>query len=219
VNKKAEEITFAVRGEWDDEPHEESFVHAELPCMIRRNSAIGHLCGYVGVPPSHPFYRKGYDELYNQMGVDIDVHGGLTFAHLGGHREVYCESEKPACYDRAMKSYGDLTPEEMTEMSEYLIATTRVERWEPDEEDRWQEGFWWFGYDTAHFGDYGPPTNPAVARIMSDHPRSDETYKNWAYVKKETEHLAEQLAAAVEMPTYQDWLKKQNGKDKLDAEA
>ena len=35
---------------------------------------MGHRCGYVGVPEDHPWHGKGYDE------VDLDVHGGLTYA-------------------------------------------------------------------------------------------------------------------------------------------
>jgi len=37
---------------------------------------IGYRCGYVRIPPGHPWHGKGYDD------VDPcpDVHGGLTFA-------------------------------------------------------------------------------------------------------------------------------------------
>jgi hypothetical protein len=44
-----------------------------LPCLIRRNS-MGGWCGYVGVPKDHPASGGGYDD------VDVDVHGGLTYA-------------------------------------------------------------------------------------------------------------------------------------------
>jgi hypothetical protein len=42
---------------------------------------MGHLCGYVAIPPSHPFYQKGYCEIEDCY--DISVHGGLTFAGPG----------------------------------------------------------------------------------------------------------------------------------------
>ena len=32
--------------------------------------------GYVVIPKGHPLHGKGYDE------IDVDVHGGLTFAEL-----------------------------------------------------------------------------------------------------------------------------------------
>lgn len=36
---------------------------------------MGHRCGYVTVPEGHSCADKDYNE------VDVDVHGGLTFAH------------------------------------------------------------------------------------------------------------------------------------------
>lgn len=35
-----------------------------------------HLCGYIAVPPDHPWARMGYDD------VRCEVHGGLTYASL-----------------------------------------------------------------------------------------------------------------------------------------
>jgi len=38
------------------------------------HNGMGYRCGYVKVPPGHPWY--GHDSL-----DDVDVHGGITFAH------------------------------------------------------------------------------------------------------------------------------------------
>lgn len=35
---------------------------------------MGAWCGYVGVPPGHPWHGQPYDD------VDAGVHGGLTYA-------------------------------------------------------------------------------------------------------------------------------------------
>lgn len=54
--------------QWQDEA-------TGLPCLIVRNTRVtGALCGYVGVAEGHPDFEKGYD------GVEVEVHGGLTFA-------------------------------------------------------------------------------------------------------------------------------------------
>lgn len=39
----------------------------------------GYGCGYVGVPPEHPWYGKNYDD------INASVHGGLTWSddHVG----------------------------------------------------------------------------------------------------------------------------------------
>lgn len=66
-------------GAWDDEGDREDFVEAGLACFIQRN-ASGTWCGYAGVPADHPDYGQSYD------GLDIDVHGGLTYAdECDGH--------------------------------------------------------------------------------------------------------------------------------------
>ncbi len=36
---------------------------------------MGHYCGYVSIPKSHPFHGKDYGEV-----EQLDVHGGLTFS-------------------------------------------------------------------------------------------------------------------------------------------
>lgn len=62
-------------GVWQDEPDKVQWVDPEtdLDCLIVRNRG-GALCGYVGVGPDHPFHGRSYEN------VDVDVHGGLTFA-------------------------------------------------------------------------------------------------------------------------------------------
>jgi hypothetical protein len=63
-------------GPWDGEPDKKQWQDAAtgLPCLAVRNSNSGHWCGYVGVPPSHLYYNKDYND------VEASVHGGLTFA-------------------------------------------------------------------------------------------------------------------------------------------
>jgi hypothetical protein len=67
------------RGEWDNEPDKIQWQDEAtgLPCLIVRGP-VGSLCGYVGVADGHPAHGKDYDAIYNLM--DVDVHGGLTFA-------------------------------------------------------------------------------------------------------------------------------------------
>lgn len=62
-------------GPWQNEPDKMQFMTEQgFPALIVRNHG-GALCGYVGVPQSHPWFGIGYDD------VDVDVHGGLTFAN------------------------------------------------------------------------------------------------------------------------------------------
>jgi hypothetical protein len=74
---------YTEQGEWCAEIDKLIFTDTltGYPIMIVRGlSGTAHLCGYVGVPQSHPFYGLDYDTAH-ELG-DIDVHGGLTFANL-----------------------------------------------------------------------------------------------------------------------------------------
>ena len=67
-------------GPWSAEPENRvEFRHAGFPCILHRGG-LGAWCGYVGVPPGHPWYDQNYSEIGAQ------VHGGLTYGeHCGGH--------------------------------------------------------------------------------------------------------------------------------------
>jgi hypothetical protein len=65
-----------VEGPWASEPDKRQWMtRAGLPGLIVRNG-VGALCGYVGVPRSHPWH--GLD--YSSADVSVDCHGGLTFS-------------------------------------------------------------------------------------------------------------------------------------------
>lgn len=73
-------------GQWDKEPDLVEWRSDALPglaLLVVRSHTTGALCGYVGVPPGHPFHGKGYQDLDE---VPLDVHGGLTYAgSCAGH--------------------------------------------------------------------------------------------------------------------------------------
>ncbi len=66
-----------IDGEWKNEPDKCQWIDEKtgLDCLIVRGPT-GALCGYVGVPKSHRFYGKSYNDL-----VTLEVHGGLTFSN------------------------------------------------------------------------------------------------------------------------------------------
>src|SRR5437868_461399 len=63
-------------GPWDNEPDRLEWRHAGLPCLMNRNRS-GVWCGYVAVPPGHPFHGASYDD---ERTYDLPSHGGLTFS-------------------------------------------------------------------------------------------------------------------------------------------
>ena len=81
------EYTTIDKSSWkyaQNEPDKKQWQHENgLACLIVRNPipGFGFLCGYVGVPENHIYYRKHYNE------VDVEVHGGLTFSDFCHERE------------------------------------------------------------------------------------------------------------------------------------
>ena len=66
-------------GPWQSEPDKMQFPDPEtkLPCLVVRGP-FGALCGYVGIPPSHPLHGRSYsdvvkvsDEVLNR-GIAVD---------------------------------------------------------------------------------------------------------------------------------------------------
>jgi hypothetical protein len=123
-------------GPWDGEPDKRVWVDeaTDLDCMIRRGPS-GVWCGYVGVPPSHPWHGKGYAECAESIDHDgdgtwsycdhspshrLDVHGGLTYAD--------------SCDDEGNE------------------ATAICHVPQPGRE----ADVWWFGFDCGHSWDESP---------------------------------------------------------------
>src|SRR4026208_2575071 len=65
---------------WDNEPNRCVFSYKGYRCIVRRTD-LGHLCGYVGLPPDHKYFEKNYDD------VPVDCHGGLTFSDFWTARD------------------------------------------------------------------------------------------------------------------------------------
>ncbi len=60
-------------GDWLNEPDKAQWNSRGLICLIIRDDD-GHFYGYVGVPPNHPYYQKGHED------VNLYAHGGMNFS-------------------------------------------------------------------------------------------------------------------------------------------
>ena len=59
-------------------------------CVIHRNKFTYILCGYVGLPDSHPLYDQDYMDV-DHIILD-EPHGGVTFSERGLH--IDCEKDR-----------------------------------------------------------------------------------------------------------------------------
>ena len=191
-----------LRGPWDSEPDKIQWRDEAtgLPCLIVRGPA-GSLCGYVGVAPGHPWHGKHYDD-----GCDVDVHGGLTFAH--GCAEISREKweawrQRQATRRDEAKKYpiGDAA----RDLKEYdrINVLNDYDAWEKWTASRYichvaaagePDPVWWLGFDCAHSGDLSPSF---AGRYGSLH--YAESYKSISYVENECRNLARQISAAASL--------------------
>lgn len=196
------------RGPWDTEPDKAQWVDAAtgLDCLIVRNR-MGTLCGYVGVPETHPWFKTSYND------VDVDVHGGLTFsdqcqdmshvvfekwsARLAKARQEMIRL--PAGDSARMVATQGHLDGDYAQWLAYMETTAICHVPAPGADDH----VWWFGFDCGHAWDLMPGTEAALAGIYAREGkprptrlRDDDVYRDWAYVTSQIEWLAAQLDAA-----------------------
>ncbi len=72
-----------INGPWDNEPNSKTWKHAGLQCEVKRHSSLGHLCGYVTVPTTHPLADS------SRADRELEVHGGVAFARYSEYSDEF----------------------------------------------------------------------------------------------------------------------------------
>lgn len=57
--------------EWETERNEGTFIKHGYWCQIKRHEELKHLCGYVLIGKTHPYWT---------LDTDLAVHGGITYS-------------------------------------------------------------------------------------------------------------------------------------------
>jgi hypothetical protein len=154
------------RGPWDNEPDRIEFTHVGFACLIVRNHT-GTLCGYVGVPEDHPCYKKDYSE------VDVDVHGGLTFA-------AACQVDGPICH----------IPEPGMTDNVWWFGFDTGHFMDISPSMLWMEQTY---TELGEIADAREKRHEEFNQVFGHNDPMKETYKDIAYVTGEVKSLAEQL--------------------------
>lgn len=183
------------RGEWNDEPDKLQWQDDEtdLACLIVRGPS-GALCGYVGVPESHPWFSKDYSDCLlpeaKPRGVD-ESHPHYSANPDSYYRRHY--ATKLVCSE----SWCDHRPESRIDCHGGLTFSGPCSPHKDNPEHgicRVVEGedkTWWFGFDCAHSGDLSP------GRLDGEMFREPGSrYRDIDYVRREVAALARQLTEA-----------------------
>lgn len=186
-------------GPWLNEPDKVQWVDEEtgLDCLIVRGPS-GVLCGYVGVPPEHPWHGVDYNQCLigdaceeefcwdHRPESKMEVHGGLAYS--AACQEPYTEEEweekrQDPKWVEYMERRGypdDPTYEEYVEWARGTAICHVAEEGRP-------EDVWWFGFDCSHLGDVSPGFGSTSGVFH------EGTYKTRGYVESEVRGLARQL--------------------------
>ncbi|AXJ97101.1 hypothetical protein [Sphingomonas sp. FARSPH] len=146
-------------------------------CIMLRDRHLGFLSGYVGIPQDHPLWGWDHDAVPPDIG--IEVHGGLTYSRLCEH------GPSPAARYLAT---------EVRRICHVRVAPPRFEPLKHATDHRVGDPHaWWFGFRCDHAYDLVPGDAPRSARSSSS--ELARTYRDDAYVVRETVALAAQLRA------------------------
>ncbi len=140
-------------------------------CLIAYGT---HRCGYVGVPPAHPFHGIGYHEQ-----TDAILQASANNAELGQKGclmllTATCGADDDQNIRRSpdivIDCHGGLTYSSAKAGEKYPVSS---------------DDLWWFGFDCAHAGD----KKIDGSYLLFD----DGTVRSLGYVIDQCESIAQQL--------------------------
>lgn len=76
-------------GPWKYEQDRLEWDYHGYPCLMVRSEETGAWCGYVGVPPEHPLYKKKYQDVH------LAVHGGVNYSSYCSGAVCHRKVEEP----------------------------------------------------------------------------------------------------------------------------
>lgn len=178
-------------GPWQTEPDKTQWIDRAtgLDCLIVRNP-WGALCGYVGVPPEHPWHGRDYEA------IPVECHGGVTFAD-GCEKDI----DRSADNDQIIAWLTGRFTDGLIDTEPFEASVAGVLSGEargvchvpapgrPDD-------VWWFGFDCAHAFDLVPGLSVLGKPMADAFDWEHGQYRDIGYVMSECADLAKQLAAA-----------------------
>lgn len=164
---------------------EREFEYAGYKCVVVFRDS-GHRCGYVGIPETHPLYKKSYSSYLNIKKSDIE---GREVSGIFPLFLAMLDEDERVKIDAYFQCHGGITYSEGGKGHKYPI----------------ESDLWWFGFDCSHAGDKKdlqlayekfPSKRERLKKIMeidSKYPIGDDVIRTEEYVVGECKRLAEQL--------------------------
>lgn len=84
-------MTNRVSQPWELEPDHVSLMNSDGYHMLINRNWSKALCGYVGVPETHPYY--GITDIFDKRLSSLQVHGGVTYSRPGSEHNLESDNE------------------------------------------------------------------------------------------------------------------------------
>lgn len=183
-------------GPWHEEPDEAHWRYRDQFCFMLRGP-FGSWNGYVAVLPGHPFWGKHQSEcILNCEPRFIELPTGNTSLDVSWRRMLESGRVNRETYDchhhlgYLIEVHGGIT------WASYANEIIR----HPDADDL----TWCIGFDCGHAWDVAPGMDAVMREMRKQHPEyglspmselriPDSVYRDFAYVQKQVNNLAEQV--------------------------
>jgi hypothetical protein len=106
------EKRYGVPPPWETEPVKATWldVTTRYWLHIQRHHSLGHLCGYIGIPQGHPWWRRSDEQILMADNSSPEVHGGITYASHHKPGEAKGEKDELWWIGFDCAHCGDLSP-------------------------------------------------------------------------------------------------------------
>lgn len=164
------------------------YILGDFPCAIVKHESLGTLCGYIGVPPCHPWYGQDHDGIGR-----LHVHGGLTY-----HSHEQHGHPTQIAYLQHKADEMDKSSSNLPNFYRRNLDAAKEAKPGPGYPCDTGQDVWWLGFDCGHLGDLvpGPDNPPAESAHLYPLGGGEGSYKDEAYVRQEIEGLVRQAAEA-----------------------
>lgn len=164
---------------------ERQFNYKGYECVVVLQR-LGHRCGYVGIPESHPLYRKEYTDYLEIKKEDL---GDRKVSGIFQLLAACIDKDERIRIEAYFQCHGGITYSGGGKNTSYPV----------------ESDLWWFGFDCGHAGDKpdfdaifakftGGMKDMILLKELSDEfPMDGDIVRSKQYVSDECKKLAEQL--------------------------
>jgi hypothetical protein len=158
-------------GPWLQEPDKAQWVDlsSDLPCLAVRQWTFGNWCGYVGIRPGHPYYRKRWQTFRDTP----SEHLAIKFSNFCARHDPLPPPDKFTAELRSRLGLPWYIPApERQSLRDIAVFHTA------DEHER----IWWIGFDLGYPWGSIPAEDALLDKI-----RAGEWRKEWKIFRNEVE--------------------------------